>query len=467
MIDQPAKLLYVLTVCTVFGSLAIAQDLAPGHWRAAASRVVITPDADRPMWMGGYAARTKPAEGKVHDLFAKVLVLEDHAGHRAAIVTLDLLGVTPTLRSGVAERAAKLGIPDSALMLNASHTHCGPELRDDRMHYFGIGAEYSARARAYVQEISGKIADAIAEATEGLKPAQLWSSHARAGFAMNRRLPTERGFINSPNPDGPVDHRVPVLQVRSGEGPTPQGELMAVVFGYACHNTTLSFQKWCGDYSGFAQAYVEEKHPGTIAMFVNGCSADQNPYPRRTLDLAQQHGRALANGVETALETKAVREVSGPLHTGLTNVTLKFQPPPSVDELQGQLQASNKYQRYHAQWLLDQHKKRGAISDEYDGFPVQTIKFGNDLLLVGLCGEAVVDYSLRLQRELAGEAQVWVAGYTNHVFGYLPSERVLREGGYEGGGAMLYTQFPGPFAPGVEERIVGAVKQLAQGSANK
>ena len=435
-----------------------------GDWQASASRVVITPDA--PIWMGGYAARKAPSEGKIHDLYAKVLVFQDARGKRAAIVTLDLLSVTPSLREQIARGAARAEIGDDALLVNASHTHCGPELRDERLMYFGIGAEYAAKARKYVQQTAEKIAQAIVDGANRMKPVELVYSHARAGFAMNRRLPTDNGFINSPNPDGPVDHSVPVLQVRSQDD-----RLLAVLFGYACHNTTLSFQQLCGDYAGFAQAYLEESHPGTVAMFVNGCSADQNPYPRRTLELAQQHGRALANGVETALETKAIRVVRGPLRMGLTNVTLQFATPPTVAELERQLKSSNKYERYHAQWLLDQHKREGKIADTYDGFPVQTFRFGDDLTLIALCGESVVDYSLRLKREVpsllptadgAKPGEVWVAGYSNHVFGYLPSERVLAEGGYEGGGAMRYTGYPGPFAQGVEERIVGAVLELLQ-----
>jgi hypothetical protein len=56
-----------------------------------------------------------------------------------------------------------------------------------------------------------------------------------------------------------------------------------------------------------------------------------------------------------------------------------------------------------------------------------------------------------------------VAGYSNDVFGYVPSLRVLREGGYEGGDAMIYYAKPGPFNEAVEELIVGKVHQLMGG----
>src|SRR5690606_23666179 len=117
--------------------------------------------------------------------------------------------------------------------------------------------------------------------------------------------PMKNGFSNHPNPDGPVDHDVPVLQVAG-----PDKKLKALLFGYACHSTTLSFYQYCGDYSGFAQRNLEEAHPGATALFVQGCGADQNPYPRGELELCRQHGRALSNGVEAALQTIA-RPVHG------------------------------------------------------------------------------------------------------------------------------------------------------------
>lgn len=443
-------------VSSVTSDVALAAEEDRSGWRAAAGSVAITPDG--PIWMGGYAARDEPSDGKVHDLFAKVLVVEDAGGTRLAIVTTDLLGVTPELRTGIEAIVARHGIPAESLLVNASHTHCGPELRDERILRYGIGADHASAARQYVRETATKIGELVVETLDRLEPARLVYSYARAGFAMNRRLPTGSGFRNSPNPDGPVDHRVPVLQVRGEDD-----GLRAVLFGYACHATTLSFQQLSGDYPGFAQGYLEDAHPGTVAMFLNGCSGDQNPYPRRTLDLAQQHGRALANAVETALEMRRTHEIEGPLRVAYEPVTLRFAEPPSRAEVEAEAKSDNRYLRFHAEALLDQLDRLGEIPREASVFPIQVAQFGDTMTLVAICGEVVVDYSLRLQKLLAEDDQVvWVAGYSNHVFGYLPSRRLVREGGYEGGGAMRYTTFPGPFDESVEERVVGKVLQLTE-----
>jgi len=425
-------------------------------FKAGVASIVITPDES--MWMAGYAARNKPSEGKVHDLHAKALALEDEHGTRLVIVTVDLIGIPRPMRDWLAERAKqsyKLG--PEALLLNAAHTHSGPVVRETRYSIYGntlygLSPEQIQQSNKYVDDLQDKLLELIGRAIENLAPAKLSYTHARAGFAMNRRLKTETGVRNSPNPDGPVDHDVPVLRIDS-----PDGKLQAVLFGYACHCTTLSFYQYCGDYAGFAQEYIEQAHPGTTAMFMAGCGGDQNPYPRRTLDYCMQHGRALANGVESALAPQA-RPVAGPIRAGIDTVTLEFAEVPSRQKLQQQAKSTDKYDRRHAEVLLEELEQNGAIRTTYP-YLVQVVRFGDDLTMVALAGEVVVDYSLRLKSELPGRA-VWVAGYSNDVFGYIPSARVLREGGYEAGDAMRYTDLPGPFAPSVEELIVAKVNEL-------
>jgi hypothetical protein len=446
--------------------LALAPLLAAAQpqdapWKAGLATITITPEQS--MWMAGYAARTKPSEGKIHDLHAKALVLEDADGNRLAIVTLDLIGLDRSARDWVEEQVQqRYHIAPASLLINASHTHCGPVLRETRYSiygdsFYGLTPEQAEQSRAYSEQLQHKLADLVGQALEQLAAARLAYTHARAGFAMNRRLKVNSDYHNRPNPDGPVDHDVPVLRIDS-----PDGKLRAVVFGYACHATTLSFYQFCGDYPGFAQYYLEETHPGATALFIAGCGGDQNPYPRRKADglqLCQQHGRTLANAVDAALEGPP-HPIRGTLRTALEEVTLDFAPPPSREVLEQQTKSNNKYESQHAQFLLNQLKHEGRITETYP-YLVQAIQFGDDLTLIALAGEVVIDYALRFKREL-GDRPLWVAGYSNDVFGYVPSLRVLREGGYEGGGAMRYTPLPGPFAPSVEERVVKTVHKLTQ-----
>jgi len=429
-----------------------AKNDAQAKWKAGVASIVITPE--RSMWMAGYAARNKPSEGKIHDLRAKALALEDAQGTRLVIVTTDLIGIPRRLRDQLQEEVGqRYGLAPQSLLLTASHTHCGPELRATKASLYGLPPERVRQCEEYLEGLRQKLLGLVGQAMDDLAPARLAYTHARAGFAMNRRLKTDRGFENRPAPDGPVDHDVPVLRVDSEDG-----KLRAVLFGYACHNTTLGFYKFCGDYAGFAQQYLEEAHPGTTALFVAGCGGDQNPQPRRTLALAEQHGRALANGVEAALISQP-RPVRGPLQVALDEVALEFAQPPSRGQLEREAKSDNEFERRRAELLLKELDENGKLRSTYP-YLIHVAQFSNDLTLVALAGEVVVDYSLRLKAELAGPP-VWVAAYANDVFGYVPSRRVLLEGGYEARDSIrYYSSLPAPFAPSLEERIVDKVHEL-------
>lgn len=424
--------------------------IAESAWKAGAATVNITPT--EPMFMAGYASRNHPAENTAQDLYAKALALDDGAGHQLLIITLDLIGVPRPLHDHLAARLkATRNLAREALLINASHTHCGPEFRVQGRPADEPESGRTQQAEAYAAKLEEQLMELAGQAFAHLEPAQLTYHHARCGFAMNRRLPIDGTFKNSPYPDGPVDQAVPVLRVTAG------GEVRALLFGYACHNTTLSFYEWCGDYAGFAQQFLEEDHPGAVAMFVQGCAGDQNPYPRGKVEHVQFHGRALASAVEAAI-TATSAPVEGPLVCAKADAALDFAPQPDRAGFEERAKSADKLLAGHAQRMLARLNAEGALPTSY-AYPVQVIRFGKSLTLVALAGETVVDYSLRLKREITG-APLWVAGYSNDVPTYIPSKRVLEEGGYEGTGAMQFTRLPFPWAPSIEERIVGKVHEL-------
>ncbi len=422
-------------------------------WKAGAAAVAITPETS--MWMAGYASRNHPAEGKETELYGKALALADDHGARLVMVTLDLIGVPRTLRKNLELRCeAAYKLPPEGLLLNASHTHSGPEFRVGKRMGDDGDVDRSKEGAEYGRQLEDKLFKLIGDAIAKLEPARLGYTHARAGFAMNRRLPTPNGYQNSASPDGPVDQAVPVLRVTGADG-----KLRAVLFGYACHNTSLSLYKWNADYAGYAQEYVQSAHPGVIALFMMGCGGDQNPYPRSSVELCRQHGRALANAVETALGV-APRDVRGPLRSAYAEVDLDYSIVPTREEFEKRLASSDALEAGHAKRFLAKLDAGETLATSYP-CPVQVIRFGDDLVLAAIGGETVIDYSLRLKRELAGPAAVWIAGYSNDVMGYVPSKRVREEGGYEAEGAMKYSStHPGPWATSLEERIIGKVHEL-------
>lgn len=433
---------------------AFAADKPAPRWRAGAASAKITPEGS--MWMAGYASRNKPSEGVELDLFAKALVIEGWDGGRFALITMDLIGVPRNVRLHVAEQVQKrFGIAPERLAINASHTHSGPELCTSSVHGTDDPAQREEEAAAYTDRLQETLVGLVGEALKKSVPAELHHGRARCGFAMNRRTPDGKGgWSNFPNPDGPVDHSVPVLKAADAEG----GEI-AVVFGYACHCTTLGHQKFSGDYAGYAQQALEKAHPGVTAMFMNGCSGDQNPYPRRTRELAETHGKSLATAVEAALTTRML-PLTGGIRAAFREIPLAYDIPPTREQLletQKSATAST-LDKAHAGRVLARLDREGGLPKEYP-YPVQVIRLGDQLTWVTLGGEVVVDYALRLKAEIKDPA-VWVSAYTNDVPSYIPSLRVWKEGGYEGGDAMKWGTHPTRWSSRTEEHIVGTVHEL-------
>ena len=423
-------------------------------WKAGVASVVITPQSPTPM-AGAFSP--VPRTEKIHDLHAKALALEDAEGTRLVIVALDICMVPMELRQALEKEVARrFQLPPASLLLNASHTHSGPETRPERVVLYGFPPEAVQQVERYVVWLQARVIDVIGQALEDLGPATLSFSQDQAPFACNRRLKTEKGYQMARNPEGLVDRDVPVLQVK-GEDGKPR----AVVFGYACHATSYFSAKFHGDYPGVAQRAVEQAQPGAVALFLAGCGADQCPIGRGPEPMKQQ-GLQLAEAVGRAIASES-QPVRGPLQVALEQVPLEFDTPPNREELLRQTKitadARAAIRRRRAEVLLKELDETGTLRKTYPYY-VHVVRFGDDLTLVGLAWEVVVDYSLRLKKELDGPG-VWVAGYSNEMFNYLPSLRILKEGGYEAEESLTrYTRVPARFAPSVETLVVGKVHEL-------
>ncbi|HEY3132703.1 MAG TPA: neutral/alkaline non-lysosomal ceramidase N-terminal domain-containing protein [Acidobacteriota bacterium] len=426
-------------------------------WKAGIARANITPIES--MWMAGYAARTHPSEGKLQDLWLKVLALEDSTGQRAIVVTTDLLGLPAAVSNRVyAQLHDKFGLARRAVMFASSHTHCGPVLSGALLDIYPMDEEQQSKVDAYTARLEQQMVEAVEQALKNLAPAELAAGIGTAGFAVNRRNNTEEDVLKGKELKGPVDHSVPVLKVRGHDG-----RLLAIVFAYACHNTTLDFYQWCGDYAGFAQEYLERQHPGATALFVAGCGADANPIPRRSLNLCMNYGSQLAAAVDRVLAARMQR-LDPLLETAFSQIDLPLAPAPARDELVARTENKLEWVRRWARRMLVPADRGDKFIDRYP-YPVQVWRLGGRQVWIALGGEVVVDYALRLKREL-GES-VWVTAYANDVMAYIPSLRILKEGGYEGATSMMAYGMPSIWTPPVEELIVTEVKRLVQRVRNQ
>jgi hypothetical protein len=438
--------------------LAICAATAHGdevHWKAGVASVNITPEL--PIWLSGFAARNKPATDKLDDLWAKALALESADGQRAVLVTIDLVGIDRDLSREVCRRIEeRYKLPRSAVALNVSHTHSGPVVGENLAPMYSLDQQQTDRITRYTRELIDKLVGVAGKALNSLEPARLSYAVGKATFAVNRRNNPEGEVHQRREANalvGPVDHDVPVLLVHSsGEDET----LRAIVCGYACHATVLDDYFVSGDWPGVAQNELQRRRPGTTVMFWAGCGADQNPVPRRSVGWLNAHGNAFADAVDAALAAQH-KPIAPKLKTAYDEIGLPFASLPTREEL-ASLAAGGPPRAAWAKYLLEIWDREGNLPQTYP-YPVQVWQLGEEVRWLFLGGEVVVDFSLRLKKEL-GRETTWVAGYSNDVMGYIPSKRVLTEGGYEGGDSRWYYGLPAPWAPEVEEKIVDAVQRL-------
>jgi len=425
-------------------------------WKAGVARAVITPE--KAVWLAGYGSKRVP-DGKLHDLWMKALALEDADGRRAVLITSDFQGVPRSMSDRVfAQLEEKHDLKRSQVMLTFSHNHCGPRLGDDLVDYYPVEAEQVELVNEYTDQMVEKCVALVGEALSKLASAQLQQGVGRTTFAVNRRNNREADvpmLLEKGIPlVGPVDHSVPVMTVTR-----PEGKLEAILFGYACHPTTLSFLTWCGDYPGFAQLELEEAHPGTTAMFVNTCGGDQNPLPRRSVELCKRYGHMLAEAVEETLK-QPLKPISTGLRTAFEYVDLPYLKVVTREDLEPLLKDQNAIRARWAARMLRKLEAGEEFAAAYP-YPVHAWQLGGEMLVIGMGAETVVDYALRFKAEY-GEG-TWVCGYADDMIAYIPSRRVWNEGGYEGGSNLFEYGRPAfRWAGDIEDRIANTVARLVK-----
>ena len=406
----------------------------------------ITPDY--PVRLSGYGSRRTTHEGVDQLIKAKALAIGSDA-NLAILLTVDNCGVPFTMRLQVLQRLQReIKLPNERFAIASSHTHSAPMIDGVLPNLFSmdIPKRDQAGIKRYTAELTDNLVKVALQAVKNRKPAALDWGVGSAGFGNNRRT---RG--------GPVDHDLPVLRVRD-----TIGGLRAVLVNYACHCTTMggNYNRICGDWAGFAQDEFEKANPGATLLVAIGCGADQNPIlrhsPNNGYDYAIQHGREIATQTAKLLASDKMKPLSAKLQCAAAKTSLEFEPRTRDEWVE---RAANKRANisYHALKNLYRLNAGEELQSRLH-YSVQTWSFGDELAMIFLPGEVVVDYALRLKREF-DPTRIWVNAYANDVPCYIPSERVLREGGYEGESSMVYYDRPNKFKPGLERKIIDAVRQ--------
>ncbi len=359
--------------------------------RMAAVTVDITPPVG--YYLGGYSSRKEPSND-MHDPLLGRLLLLDNGETRAAIITLDLLGLswehTRAIRKAVNEAA---DIPEAHVLVNWSHTHAGPDTR-----------QYDC----YLSQVVEKLGGAATVADRELIPAEVFYDEDSIEFNVNRRRMTASGeIIMAPNEPGVVDRRVRVLRFD-----TPEAQPAAVLFHAVCHANALRSENLAisADFPGYAQELVSLAFgPGCTPMFVQGCTGNIRA------NLGGEDG--FRSGDEEDLRWCGFSLGGAAVRAASRSGTLEGRARGAVGTALG-----------GAETVLDLQDREGNPLP----YPIQALRIG-EVLLVALPGEPVVEYALWLEERIQGWKQVLVAGYSNNGrAGYLATAEQYVEGGYEG-----------------------------------
>ncbi|MCC6491583.1 MAG: hypothetical protein IT424_01020 [Pirellulales bacterium] len=379
-----------------------------------------------PVMLSGYAFRSSlPESTAIQQNIVAQAAAFGMGAETALLVTVDCTGVPDNVIDPLAlALSADYGIAPERIVVSSTHSHSCPHVAGYLSNLFDppLSAVEQQHVNRYTQELTAHLEEVAGQALANRTPGHqfAWGSGS-VGFAENRR-----GTI-----EAPVDHDLPVMLVRDSIG-APQ----AIIASYASHAVTLNAADnvVSGDWPGYAREAIEAMYPGATAMIMIGAAGDSNPSPAGTPAVAQSHGQSIADEVRRLIDGRLLAPVSQDLAAFHSEIELDYAT---------RLEPG------------DPSSARLAPGPASAMYGVTSWTFGKDLAMVFMEGEVVVDYSLRLKQELGDK--LWLNAYSNDVQGYIPSERILFEGGYEADSSTYYYAVPGRFAHGLEDKIVAAV----------
>lgn len=435
--------------------LATAPLLAAEPLKIGVATVDITPTG--PVWMHGYAGRKSPSTGVFKNLSASCVIF-DNGRTRAGVMALDVCYISTQQLAGIREAAEKLGIPPHQMMVNSSHTHCGPSFNSRNADYLGL---FAARTSNLVEAAVANLKEATLDYTVG-----------QSLVGLNRRQVGKDGKVAgiAPEPRKRIDMDVPVLRVLGGTN-----EVRSLIFGYACHPVTMAGYEISPDYPGPAREWVAAAFTNSQPVFLQGFGGDVRPRiatangkfgyvlvdgKQMLTELGHQLGRDVVSAACVPLQPVAAPPNEPMPLMGISEkLALPLKVTADVDRGVRTSSSSAK-----AKPVPEKSRSKAAIppkdSKQTREIELAVLRIGDVYMIFGQ-GELCSEIGLRIKRELADwskrtRSHVWTCGYSHWGGGYIPHAAAYPEGGYEVGASAV-----GPGAEAIiVRRAVAMVKML-------
>lgn len=391
----------------------------------------VTPDW--PIRLEGFRERILPNEGIYDDIYTMALLLDD-GKKKVLLITIDVCLLDSFFPSEIKKRInAKYGLDEDNIIVHAIHTHAAPVTFLSNSQK---GTPDSDSILRFLKLLEQKIMLCAGNCMSHLKEGYIEIGTGKTYIGMSRRQKKPEGIKIGPNPEEEIDRQIYALTIKNSNG-----KAEAIVFSCPCHPVVLYYDNMyiSADFPGAARAEIEKKYPGAAAMFLQGAGADINPavlvaddkYRKTHYSDVLFIGRVLANDIDNILQKGMKRlDVSIDLCWDKILLPLKDHPAkenkPDIrqDVVQGEIQAA-------------------------------IVKLSDDFRIVMLDGEICNQLGMYI-KELFTSGDTMVLGYVNGCIGYLPTAKIVREGGYE----SVRTRFAAPFAESVEKVLLSRLKDL-------
>lgn len=418
------------------------------------SKADITPQT--PVFLAGFADRTHESEG-VHDpLYAKAALLQ--ANKTLAIITLDLVGSDRSFIDGIKSALQdKFGLHHDEVLINFSHTHHAIAARGPVQ---AEGGEFRRGSVIDFALLRDTLVSIVADCYAHLEEGQLLLARGTTKFGVSRRKLTEQGVQWKPTYDTEIDHDLFVLKLVDGKR-----QVKGIMYNYGCHPTSMSSDNYLisNDFPGKTNRVLEETYPGAAALFLQGCAGEVKPlkcalgdsFISCTFEQMEEAGAELAQAVVRLIEQSAFAPVQGPFKTTLTEATLRMEQTPA-DYFEGIANnpAIGEVRRRGAARKIEQIKK--GLTKERTSIYIGVWHLDDETRLIAMEGEISTEYAMLLKQLFPGGKTI-VLGYTNGVSFYVPTRKMIGEGGYEVDFHHLGGPYSGIFFPEIEDVIVGQI----------
>ena len=442
----------LLAIAIFLYSTICLENCAHSKTLLGVAKTDITPT--HPVLLAGYGGRPGEHVGVDQPIWARSLAIGDTKP--VVLIAVDNCGVPAHItRAVLAELKESHAITESQLVISSTHTHNAPALRGyAKIVWAGRTTDaQEQRVDRYTLWLTEQLIKTAQAALDNRQPASLSWGQGIVDFGGNRRVISNgkwAGFGFQQN--GPVDHSLPVMAARNNDG-----NMMAVWTNYACHCTTVGGRNHIGgDWAGNSNLAIEELYEGAIALTTIGCGADVGPQPSGNMEIAKQHGASIATEVKRVLSNELTSLPDEP-QASFKQLSLPLDELPDPKHFE-ELAKSGGYHGNHAKAMVERIKNKGRLQSHVD-YPVTCWKFDDDLAIVFLAGEVAVDYSVRLKNTMDWR-RLWINGWSNDVPSYIPSKRLLKEGGYETDFSQIYYALPARYSPEIEDLICNTVVDL-------